>query len=62
MSCLAPEEAAIFSDSRQVAANALDEARAISHLLHPPLLDEMGLSFALGWYVDGFPKRSGIET
>ena len=34
----------------------------MSHLLHPPLLDEVGLLSALAWYVDGLSKRSGIET
>jgi PAS domain S-box-containing protein len=34
--------------------------RTLSYLLHPPLLDELGLSSALHWYVDGFAKRSGI--
>ncbi len=34
----------------------------MSHLLHPPLLDEVGLQSALSWYVEGLSKRSGIET
>jgi signal transduction histidine kinase len=34
--------------------------RTISHLLHPPLLDEMGLAAALNWYVQEFSARSGI--
>jgi signal transduction histidine kinase len=34
----------------------------LSHLLHPPLLDEVGLLSALRWYLDGLTKRSGIET
>jgi signal transduction histidine kinase len=34
----------------------------MSHLLHPPLLDEVGLVSALRWYLDGVTKRSGIET
>jgi signal transduction histidine kinase len=38
------------------------EVRTISHLLHPPLLDEAGLSSALRWYVDGFSQRSGIKV
>jgi len=38
------------------------ELSTISHLLHPPLLDELGLSSALKCYVDGFSKRSGIGT
>jgi signal transduction histidine kinase len=42
--------------------NALQQVRSISHLLHPPLLDETGLSSALQWYVGGFTKRSSIET
>jgi signal transduction histidine kinase len=40
----------------------IQEVRNISHLLHPPMLDEIGLSFALAWYLDGFTKRSGIAT
>ena len=38
------------------------EVRNISHLLHPPMLDEIGLSFALAWYLDGFTKRSGVSA
>jgi signal transduction histidine kinase len=38
------------------------EIRTISHLLHPPLLDEAGLASALRWFVDGFSKRSGIDA
>ncbi|HTZ74453.1 MAG TPA: response regulator [Candidatus Aquilonibacter sp.] len=36
--------------------------RTISHLLHPPLLDEVGLPVALQWYVEEFSKRSGINV
>jgi signal transduction histidine kinase len=38
------------------------ETRTISHLLHPLLLDELGLASAVNWYVDGFSKRSGIQV
>jgi PAS domain S-box-containing protein len=41
---------------------AIQEVRTMSHLLHPPLLDEVGLQSALGWYMEGLTKRSGIET
>jgi signal transduction histidine kinase len=34
----------------------------MSHLLHPPLLEEMGLASAIPWYVEGFTERSGIEV
>jgi signal transduction histidine kinase len=36
--------------------------RSISHLLHPPLLDEVGLRSALHAYLEGLTNRSGIET
>ena len=38
------------------------EIRTFSYLLHPPLLDEMGLASALRWYIDGFTKRTGIQV
>ncbi len=40
----------------------LTEIRTIAYLLHPPLLDEIGLVSALRGLVEGFSKRSGIET
>src|SRR5579863_5713107 len=41
---------------------AIQQVRTVSHLLHPPLLDEVGLVSALRWYLDGLGKRSGIES
>jgi signal transduction histidine kinase len=38
------------------------ELRTISHLLHPPLLDELGLISAVRWYVEGFAERSKIPV
>jgi len=38
------------------------EIRTASYLLHPPLLDELGLSSALRWLVDGFQLRTGIDV
>jgi len=37
------------------------ELRTMSYLLHPPLLDEVGLSAALNWYVQGVMERSNID-
>jgi signal transduction histidine kinase len=54
--------------ARAVSENALmvdelnREIRTISHLLHPPMLDEIGLSSALRWYVDGFAERSKVTV
>ncbi len=38
------------------------DIRTTSYLLHPPLLDEAGLSSALSWYVRGMSERSGINV
>jgi len=59
---LRPEQARVLSDSDTLLQNLSSELRAISHLLHPPLLDEVGLWTALEWYVEGFSRRSGIVT
>jgi len=37
------------------------EIRTTSYLLHPPLLDESGLTSALGWYAQGLKERSGLD-
>jgi len=39
-----------------------DEVRTLSYLLHPPLLDQLGLGAALRWYAEGFTKRTGIQV
>ena len=38
------------------------QIRTMSYVLHPPLLDEMGLGSAVQWYVGGFSKRTGIQV
>lgn len=37
-----------------------EEIRTLSYLLHPPLLDELGLASAVKWYAQGFQLRTGI--
>ena len=39
-----------------------NELRTVSYLLHPPLLEELGLNLALNSYVEGFVQRSGIAV
>ena len=41
---------------------ALQEVRTISHLLHPPLLEELGFVSAARWYVDEYGKRSQVQV
>jgi signal transduction histidine kinase len=40
---------------------SIQETRTISYLLHPPMLDELGIASAATWFVDGFSQRSGVE-
>lgn len=61
-SMLSPEVARKIEESRLLIDQCLSEIRTISHLLHPPLLDEIGLISALKEYVNGFGERSGIRV
>jgi signal transduction histidine kinase len=45
-----------------LADQTVREIRTLSYLLHPPLLEELGLAAALRWYVEGFSERSGIHV
>ncbi|MGH9860162.1 MAG: ATP-binding response regulator, partial [Candidatus Acidiferrales bacterium] len=45
----------------QVIHHALQHVRSMSYLLHPPLLDEIGLCSALRWYVEGAGKRTDVN-
>jgi signal transduction histidine kinase len=50
------------NEASEIATRAIQQVRSMSHLLHPPLLDEVGLLSAVRWYLDGLTKRSGIAT
>jgi len=52
----------LFAEAIHLLDQAIAETRTISHLLHPPLLDEAGFSSAAKWYLEGFGQRSGIEV
>ncbi len=38
------------------------DIRTLSYLLHPPLLDERGLTAAMRWFTNGFTERSGVQV
>lgn len=59
---LSPSAAKAVDDSINMVTEISRELRTLSHLLHPPLLDEAGLESALRWYVQGFADRSGIQA
>jgi PAS domain S-box-containing protein len=50
-----------IKDAQDLIRDLTQEIRTTSYLLHPPLLDESGLSSALRWYIDGLAERSGIS-
>ena len=57
----APEFARNAEDCQQLVQDLSREIRTTSYLLHPPLLDEIGLPDALRWYIQGLSERSGLE-
>jgi PAS domain S-box-containing protein len=59
---LGPEAVKRLKESMNLLDELSTEVRTISHLLHPPLLDEVGLSSALRVYVDGFAERGKIQV
>ncbi|MGJ5815257.1 PAS domain S-box protein [Paludibaculum fermentans] len=52
---------ALLAESIELAASSSREIRTVTYLLHPPLLDEIGLVSALQAYAEGFNQRTGIE-
>ena len=50
----------MLSEAIDLAAACSAEIRTVTYLLHPPLLDEVGLADALRVYVQGFNQRTGI--
>lgn len=56
------ENTGFLAEARKTLEICITETRTLSYLLHPPLLDEVGLTSAIKWYVEGFSKRSGIKV
>ena len=59
---LDPKISRLASESQELTDELSREIRTLSYLLHPPLLDEVGLASALRWYTRGFSERSGIDV
>lgn len=52
----------LLAQSSDLVERATSELRTISYLLHPPMLDDLGLEGVLPWYTAGFSSRSGIRV
>jgi PAS domain S-box-containing protein len=50
-----------LAEAQIILQQLTQEIRTTSYLLHPPLLDEVGLAAALKWYVEGLQERSGLD-
>jgi signal transduction histidine kinase len=52
----------VLRDVRSITEGALVTVRDLSHLLHPALLDDLGLVSAVEWYLRGFGTRHDLRT
>ena len=59
---LSPTAARCITENIELIGQALEEIRTVSYLLHPPMLEEIGLLSALAWYAEGFAQRSKVKV
>ena len=51
-----------LEEARTITDGALRAVRDLSLLLHPALLDDLGLPAAIAWYIKGFTKRHAVQV
>jgi PAS domain S-box-containing protein len=59
---LSPRAISSFQECLDLAEQCSREVRTLSYLLHPPLLEEVGLGSALRWFVEGYAQRTGLQV
>jgi signal transduction histidine kinase len=52
----------VAQESRELSGQCAQELRSLSYLLHPPMLEELGLASALKIYAEGVSQRSGVDV
>jgi signal transduction histidine kinase len=52
----------LLDDAQSIAHSALHSVRDLSQVLHPALLDDLGLSAAVEWQANAFAKRYGVKV
>jgi signal transduction histidine kinase/DNA-binding NarL/FixJ family response regulator len=52
----------VLEDARSITDSALHAVRDLSHVVHPALLDDLGLAAAVDLYLRGFGKRYGVRV
>jgi PAS domain S-box-containing protein len=58
----AAERKRTLSETIDMAQGCARELRSLSYLLHPPLLDDLGLACAMRTFVDGYTRRTGVRV
>lgn len=58
----APDQAGLWTQSQELMEQCVSEIRTLSYLLHPPMIDDVGLASAARWLVDGIAQRSEIQV
>jgi signal transduction histidine kinase len=59
---LTEREDAAFQEARRLTERALQQVRDLSQLLHPAMLDDIGLPETIAWYLKGFSARTNVRT
>ena len=57
-----PQNRQAIEEARAIADRTLQAVRDLSHLLHPSMLDDLGLPSTLEWYLKSFSRRTAIRT
>lgn len=57
-----PPERQNLLDLKELLEEAVASTRSMSHLLHPPLVDELGFTSAARTYLEGFSRRTGVKV
>ncbi len=57
-----PQQPAMWTQAQDLMERCVMEVRTLSYLLHPPMIDDVGLVSTARWFVDGMTQRSGIHV
>lgn len=57
-----PARPELWSQATEILEQCVSEVRTLSCLLHPPMIEELGLVSSARWFVDGLSQRTGIRV
>jgi signal transduction histidine kinase len=59
---LTEREGTALKEARTLTERTLQQVRDLSQMLHPAMLDDLGLPETVAWYLNAFSTRTGIPT